>query len=185
MRHPDANALALRAGGDLTGWNRWRVDRHLRHCETCREEVAAIESMREMLPELAELPGLPWESMAAEMTANIRLGLEAGECVRQPEPTPARYVPRLRPALAAVALAALAIAAVVVERPRLTRGAGQDAPENLAVQTAPDGIGNQEMKLMYHGAQDVQVSASAGGSVSGRYTDPDTGVMTVIQIDGQ
>jgi hypothetical protein len=185
MRHPDANALALHAGGDLTGWNRWRVDRHLRNCETCRDEVTAIESVREMLPGLTELPQAHWESMAAEMTANIRLGLEAGECVRKPEPAPARYIPGIRPALAAVALAALAIAAVVVERPRLIPRAGQDAPESLAVQTAPDGIGNQEMKLMYHGAQDVQVSASAAGSVAGRYTDPDTGVMTVIQIDGQ
>lgn len=185
MRHPDANALALHAGGDLTGWARWRVQRHLRTCETCRDEVAELESVRELLPGITKLPGLDWDDLAAEMTANIRLGLEAGECVRQPEPAPARFVPGFRSALATVAVAALAITAVVVERPRFTRGTAQDTAENVAVQTAPDGIGNQNMKLMYHGAQDVQMSASAEGSVGARYTDPDTGVMTVIQVDGQ
>lgn len=185
MGHPDANALALHAGGDLSGWARWRVQSHLRNCEACRDEVAALESVREMLPGMTDLPGLDWDDLAAEMTANIRLGLEAGECVRQPEPAPARFVPGFRSALATVAVAALAITAVVVERPRFTRGTAQDATENLAVQTAPDGIGSQNMKLMYNGAKDVQMSASADGSLSARSTDPDTGFMTVYQVDGQ
>lgn len=185
MMHPDANQLALHAGGDLTGWTRWRVERHVRRCESCREEVAAVESVRGMLPGLSELPHLPWNEMAAEMTANIRLGIEAGECVRQLDPAPARFALGFRSALAAVAVAAMAITAVVVERPRFIRGTTQDAMENVALQTAPDGIGNQAMKLMVHGKAGAQMSASAEGSVGARYTDPDTGVMTVIQVDGQ
>jgi hypothetical protein len=183
MRHPDDNQLALHAGGDLTGWSRWRVARHLRNCETCREEVAALESVREMLPGLTELPRLPWNEMAAEMTANIRLGIEAGECVRHLDPVAPRFHLGLRPALAAVALAALAITAVVIERPRFIRGTTQDGLENVAVQSAPDGIGNRTMKLMVQA--NAQMSASAEGSLGARYTDPDTGVMTVIEVDGQ
>ena len=41
------------------------------------------------------------------------------------------------------------------------------------------------MKLMYDGAQGVQMSASAEGSVGARYTDPATGGTKVIQVDGQ
>ena len=184
-KHPDANQLALHAGGDLTGITRWRVQRHLRNCEACQEEVAAIESVRNMLPALAELPPMSWNDMAAEMTANIRLGLEAGECVRQSEPAPPRFVFGMRSAVAAAALAALAITAIVIERPRLVPGISPAPSENLAVQTAPDGIGSQQMKLMVRGTANVQMAASADGSVSARSTDPDTGVMTVYQVDAQ
>ena len=184
-KHPDANQLALHAGGDLTGWSRWRVERHLRNCEACQEEVAAIDSVRRMLPSLAELPALPWNEMAAEMTANIRLGLEAGECVRQLEPAPPRFVFGFRSAVAGVALAALAITAVVCERPHSIPGRPSAGPDNLAVQTAPDGIGSQQMKLMVRGAANIQMAASADGSISARSTDPDTGVMTVYQVDAQ
>lgn len=185
MRHPDANALALHAGGDLTGLTRWRVQRHLKSCDVCRDEVAELQSVRDMLPALTELPGVDWDRMASEMTANIRLGIEAGECVRAPEPAPARFTLGYRPLIGVAALAVLAIAAVVIERPRLFHSLGPDAPENVALQTSPDGIGNQDLKLMVHGSDDVRMSASAQGSVGARYTDPDTGVMTVIQVDAQ
>jgi hypothetical protein len=38
--------------------------------------------MRAILPELAATPEISWNRLAAEMKANIRLGLAAGECVR-------------------------------------------------------------------------------------------------------
>jgi hypothetical protein len=57
--------------------------------------------------------------------------------------------------------------------------------ENAGVQTAPDGIGNPAMRLMYRGAEGVQLSASAEGSVQAQYTNPNTGYMTVSQVDVQ
>lgn len=123
--------------------------------------------------------------MAAEMRANIRLGLSAGECVRAADHKP---VFRLgwRPAVAVASILALAITGILVEHPRsrverASSGSGQDA----TLQTAADGIGSQSLRLMYGGARDVQLSASASGSVEAHYTDPKTSYMTVSEVDAQ
>ena len=107
-KHPNQATLALHAGGDLGPFRRWLTARHLAHCTACREEVAGYNEMRELLPELAQLPEISWNRMAAEIKANIRLGLEAGECVRTAE-TPLR-----RPASMAGWRAAVAFASVIV-----------------------------------------------------------------------
>ena len=79
------------------------------------------------------------------MSANIRLGLEAGECVRY-SPNPRRRDLstgfRSGAVCVAVAVATLVITAVVVERPRFIRGTAtcRNPAENMAVQTSPDGI---------------------------------------------
>jgi anti-sigma factor RsiW len=82
MKHPNQATLALEAGGELGLFARWKTERHLSRCDRCRDEVAQYERLREVLPELAEMPGVPWTKLAAEMKANIRLGIAAGECVR-------------------------------------------------------------------------------------------------------
>src|ERR1035438_5103753 len=82
MKHPNQAALALYAGGDLGFFARWRVERHLAKCEPCGEEVASFEATREIVTDLSEIPDIHWNGLAAEMKANIRLGLAAGECVR-------------------------------------------------------------------------------------------------------
>ena len=82
MRHPKLATLALHAGGDLGVLVGWRTGRHLAACERCRAEVGRVEKTRRILPDLAEMPEVPWNRLAAEMKANIRLGVEAGQCVR-------------------------------------------------------------------------------------------------------
>src|ERR1019366_954019 len=72
------------------------------------EEVAGFTQMREMLPDLAELPDLSWNRMAAEIKANIRLGLEAGECVGAAE------MPLRRPASMSAWRASAAFASIVL-----------------------------------------------------------------------
>ena len=81
--HPNEIQLSLYAGGDLSLLERIRTSLHVRGCERCRAEVAALESRREELRRAAdEMPAdLNWERLAAEMTGNIRVGLAAGECV--------------------------------------------------------------------------------------------------------
>jgi hypothetical protein len=56
---------------------------HLAGCDGCRSWVAAFNSDRESIRQLADEmpPGVNWDRMAAEMSANVRVGLEAGECV--------------------------------------------------------------------------------------------------------
>jgi len=81
MKHPNEATLALHAGGELGALARWKTGRHVSRCEQCRDEVEAFIGLREIVPDLAEIPEVPWNRLAAEMKANIRLGLAAGECV--------------------------------------------------------------------------------------------------------
>ena len=86
MRHPALAHIALFAGGDLAGWKRWRVSRHVAHCQECRDEVQGLRDaatqLRELADDMPELPnGLNWSRLAAEMTGNIRVGLAAGEAI--------------------------------------------------------------------------------------------------------
>src|SRR5215472_8520562 len=91
MRHPEETILALHSSGDLGWFAAWRTERHVARCARCRDEVAGFRRVRETLPDLAELPKVSWNRIAAEMRANIRLGLAAGECVGEawePEASP-------------------------------------------------------------------------------------------------
>lgn len=81
--HAVETDLALFATGDLSPWRYALVRFHVARCAQCRETVDAFRGDRERLRQEASRmpPGLNWERLAAEMAANIRVGLEAGECV--------------------------------------------------------------------------------------------------------
>jgi len=82
-RHIAETELALYASGDLALWRRASVRMHIGRCDRCREVAAQYQARRTQLHELAnEVPeGLDWDRLAVEMTANIHVGLAAGECV--------------------------------------------------------------------------------------------------------
>lgn len=182
MKHPSQETLALHAGGDL-GWReRWKTNRHLSGCDDCRDEVAAFSELREVLPDLNQMPEVPWNRIAAEMRANIRLGLAAGECVRVAEP-PLRESPLFNGARAMVAFAsvcALLVTGVVLERP-----APVSANEPV-VQATDNGIqrrsGDRAFGLMHSGARNVTYTVGAQGTLGARYVDPETGVMTMTKV---
>jgi hypothetical protein len=188
MKHPDQASLALHAGGDLGWFARYRVERHVQQCDQCRAELDAFSATREIFTDLAEIPEVPWNRLAAEMKANIRLGLEAGECVRSGE-VPLRDTPWFTGARAAIALASIAallVTGIVLERP-----APQIAyAEDFAVQATSDGIqvrhGGQSMRLMNPDDlgpnQRVMYSTDAQGSMRARYVDPDTGNVTINRV---
>ena len=94
IKHPNESNLALFAGGELGSLRRWSIARHVAACAECRREVSEFSALRDEAAELSELPEVSWGSLTAEMKANIRLGLEAGECV-----TP-RSLPRIASASA-------------------------------------------------------------------------------------
>lgn len=183
MKHPNEATLALHAGGDLGFVARWRTERHLTRCDRCRDEVAAFTELREVLPELAEVPEVPWNRLAAEMRANIRLGLVAGECVGAGDGS-IGGAPRFTVARAVLAFAGIVLmmgTGLLLEHPSPVA-----AREGPLVQATENGIqarsGGQAFRLMNTGAKSVMYSASADGSMGARYVDPETGYVTINNV---
>jgi hypothetical protein len=183
MKHPNQARLALHAGGDLGFVARWWTGVHLASCPRCRREVAAYQALRDVVPDLAEIPEVPWNRLSAEMKANIRLGLAAGECVRQPE-QPLRDSPgfaRGRAVVAFASAAALLLAGLVLQRP-----APKPLDDGAVVQAMHNGIQVEErgraLGLMHGGALNVTYSVGAQGSMRARYVDPETGLVTINNV---
>ena len=191
MKHPDQALLALHAGGDLGFFARWRLERHLAGCDRCRDEVDAFAAVREIIPDLAEIPEVPWNRLAAEMKANIRLGLEAGECVRAGD-VPLRQTPLFTGMRAAIALAsvtALLVTGIMLDRP--APGPLTAVADDITVLQATDGgiqirRGGQSIRLMsadrFDPRQPGTYSADAQGSLSERYVDRETGNVTINRV---
>ena len=183
MKHPSQENLALHASGDLSPVARWKTALHLKGCPACRDEVAAYAEMREILPELNQIPEVPWNRIAAEMRANIHLGLVAGECVRE-SAAPVEASPLFSAARATLAFGG--VLAVLVTGLVLQRPAPVLASEPVAEATK-DGIqrraGDQSFGLMNSaGARSVTYSVSAQGSMGARYVDSETGNVTMTKV---
>jgi hypothetical protein len=187
MSHPKETTLALHSSGDLGWFARWKTERHLARCAECREEVAGFREMREALPGLAELPDAPWNRIAAEMRANIRLGLAAGECVRGAELNAADIEPsplfgKARAAVAFAGLFTLVVTGLVLEgvSPNVA-----SAPADAVAQATSNGIliraGEQGFGLMHSGARGVINTVSAQ-SMGASYVDPQTGLVTMTKV---
>jgi hypothetical protein len=168
IKHPSEAVLALHAGGDLGSIARWRTERHLRQCEICQEQVAAFQEVRRMVADLSDMPEIPWNRLAAEMQANIRLGLAAGECVRETEsPAPVWNVfTGARTAMAAASLAVLVAAGLMLQKPA-PRVSSNRAVEQAVLQAA-SGSG-----------RDVSYSAKLPGTMATYSVDSITGDVTV------
>jgi len=187
MKHPNQAALALHAGGDLAPFARWKVARHLARCGQCREEVESYSAVRETMPQLAVIPELPWGRLAAEMRANIHLGLAAGECVRAEEP-PLREKPFFARGRMAVAFASILV--LVATGLFLQRYPGPAAApqrfEGVELQSIENGIQVREqggaLRLLDGGAKNVTTTPGAQGSMRSSYVDPDTGYVTVASV---
>jgi hypothetical protein len=187
MRHPNQATLALQAGGDLGPFRRWLTARHLARCPACREEVAGYNEMRELLPELAELPEISWNRMAAEIKANIRLGLEAGECVRAAEmPLHRASMSGWRAVVAFASVMVLVGGCLVLERPaplamHMTETAVESTRDGIQWQAGDDRM----LSLMNGGARKAVYTLDAQGSMGARYIDPETGSMTINTVYAQ
>jgi hypothetical protein len=122
------------------------------------------------------------------MRANIRLGLAAGECVRssgQPLRDGPLFTPLFTGARATLALAsvlALMVTGLILEgpAPRMSRSS------EPMVQATVNGIqrrsGDQAFGLMHSGALRVTYSVGAQGTLGARYTDPETGNVTITKV---
>lgn len=182
MNHPDQETLALFSGGDLGVLDRWRAARHIRSCEHCQAHVTRFEALRHDVERLNELPGLPWNVMAAEMSANIRLGLAAGAIVEGSRAgRPSRRHPRAFVATGCVAGLLLACLWLQHPAPPLAAYGSQD----VVLENSQDGIsvrhGDQMMTLI--NGRGAEVMYTTGAHVMrARYVDSDTGQVTINNV---
>lgn len=193
MLHPPDETLALYTGGDVALWTRFRVGRHLRHCERCNRHVEEFRGMREFLEsEQDELPrSLEWGSLAAEMKANIRLGLAAGQCVTPVEPERIR-MPWRTPAVALPLLLIIIAGWILQSVPPLksVRGSGDVvASTGVVLDGGPAGIGVEQngrgFRLLHPRAADSIVYSVGSESVNARYVDADTGQVTINHVSAE
>jgi hypothetical protein len=152
-----------------------------------------------------ELPeSLEWDRLAAEMTANIRVGLAAGECVSPRT----RKLARLswRPAAVMAGVVALLTVAWWANMPAadsqslaramrsIIHGGRQNLPPSErirddrgpVVEASESGIELREngsrLGMSHSGLRPVAVSVSVQGSASARYIDADTGQVTITSV---
>lgn len=180
-RHPSEAHLALAAGGELSEWRRWRIERHAAGCAECRRMLDEFSSVREEVHTSAEMPEISWNGLAAEMRANIRLGLEAGECVT--EHAAAHSWLSLRALVACGSLAMLLAVGFLIERP--APRAPEPGTAEAVLETSGAGIqvteGSQSMMLLNANSHDVQYQAT-GSAMGARYVNPDTGQVTINNV---
>jgi len=188
MRHPGEIELALYSGGDLGILERWRIRRHAARCDSCRRGLEAFAAARAGLREAAgELPeGVRWPALAAEMQANIRLGLAAGECVESGQELPERLGWR-----AAVVLASLTAVVVTgwwlnVPRPGVPAANSLVAGRGIVLEATQGGIELKEdgrvLTLLHPAAETVTYSVDAQGALRARYVDSETGQVTINHV---
>jgi len=189
MTHPSESELALYAGKELSLWVRFHIALHLRGCGRCNQRVEELQAMRAWIQvQDDELPaGVHWNSLAAEMKANIRLGLAAGRCVEIPEPEPEPEMVRLRWRAVAMALPVLLVVIAGWMLQSLHPPLKPVAPEYV-VQAGSVGIGVQRdghgFTLLQPGAENVMFSVR-GEAAGARYVDADSGQVTISHVYAQ
>lgn len=186
MKHPGEEILALYAASDLPLWRQWATGWHVRRCGQCRAEVIEFRRTREELENEAGawMPAADWERLAAEMLANIRVGLAAGQCIRGPAPERRRR-PLVRAAAVAVPLIALTLAGFWLQLHRL-RTAAPSWEESILLEASSGGIelrqGDRVLILQHPEGKRVTHSGSVQGSLQAHWVDAETGQVTIQNV---
>jgi len=183
--HPDEKQLALYSGDDLSALDRLRVRWHVRSCAQCAEQVKAITAVSDALrSQIVEVPrGVQWDRLAAEMTANIHLGQEVGECVG---PGPIARPERIgwRAAVVMAGMTVMLIGAWFLNPPRRIEKLARHSP--IEIHTAPGGIEMKEngaaLMLLHTRGQQTPIIVSTPGSLRARFVDQDTGQVTINNV---
>ena len=190
-KHVDERDLALLVGDDLGWWARWQMRRHVHECARCASTLAELEQARADVSALSgiSLPvGLDWNRMEREMRANIHLGVDAGDAIRQ--------VPQFgkqldwRAAMALSALTAVVLTGWFLNAGRPIRNVAVAAVESGLARVTASGRGVELRTGSMHGLtllapqQSVYSSyaVDAHGAVSARSVDETTGQVTIANV---
>jgi hypothetical protein len=205
MKHPSESDLALFAAGDLSWAKQKLTGRHVAQCGACQTVVVEYSEFRPGVREFPKLPAhVQWSRLSAEMSANIHLGLEAGECVN-PRAGRARLGSGLagsglgvklpvhfggapswhRLGIACAVLCAVAGVAFMIQHPP-----SMAAPPvtGTVLEASERGLqiseGTQTLRLLNTDGTGVSRTVGARGEVGARYLDPN-GYVTVSQVYGE
>ena len=208
-QHISEAEIALFVSGDLGFGAGLLVRAHLHRCERCRRVVEAYKHDRALVRQLAdELPeGLDWNRLASEMTANIRVGLAAAECVAPRTRKTAAW--GWRPAAVIAGLTIIMVGSWWLNMPPAqTQELGRamkaiwNVRSNNAANTIHRGMDRDDrgpvveatasgIELRENGgslgvsqgeARPLTVSLNVQGSASARYVDADTGQITITSV---
>ena len=204
-RHTAETDLALYASGDLPVLRKLAAAWHVRGCEECRGLVETFRLDRDGLHQAADrLPeDIDWDQLSAEMTANIHVGLAAGECVT-PRTPKVEVLGWWRPAAAAAGIVVLVAGAWWLNVPRSDtetiahalqsmftgqRGTAAQTPQEdrgPMVRSSSAGVELVEnggrLGIEQSGLLPAMYSVSTQGSASARYVDQDTGQVTITAV---
>jgi hypothetical protein len=189
MRHPEITQLALFATRDQGLWDRMTTHLHVRGCTQCQEEVESfLASAKELSGQAGQLPaGLDWDYLAAEMRANIKLGLEAGSIVDQPNG--GREALGWRPTFALAACTLVILTGWflhVSPRDSAKLALSKPPPQGISIEATQAGVelkqNGSAMTLRAPESQAVMLTVSAEGSVNARYVDSETGQVTINNV---
>jgi hypothetical protein len=191
MKHPGEYNLALLAGGEAGTFHRFRLDRHVRNCEDCQEKIAEFQALRKHLAD-TEFPEVNWSSLAAEMRANIYVGLEAGACVRDTRTGKSRlgklWVGKNWNPQFAVAFASLVVlvgAGFFLTDARLHRVTVAEAAAPVLQPTA-SGIelrkGTESFAFLDRTGVRTDQTVNAQGTIEARYINNETGSVTITNV---
>jgi hypothetical protein len=182
MNHPRENDLALLAGGEAGRVQRFLLGRHVQACADCQDKIAEYRDLRSELAEL-DLPDLNWNFLAADMRANIRLGLEAGACVRTAQVFK-RWNPRL--AIAFASLVLLVVSGFVLRDMRPFRAQPNLDAATPVLKLTGSGVeirtGANSLTLLNHHGNAANQTVSAQGDIGARYIDGETGSVTINNV---
>ncbi len=196
MKHPGEYNLALLAGGEAGAVHRFRLDRHVRNCEDCQEKIAEFQALRKHLAdtEFLDLNSsvVNWNSLAAEMRANIHVGLEAGACVRDTHVSKSWFAKNWMAknwspqfALAFASLAVLVGAGLFFTDARLHRMTVVEAAAPVLQPTA-SGIelrkGTDSFAFLDNKGVRTDQTVNAQGAIEARYINDETGSVTITNV---
>ncbi len=208
-KHISESDVALFVSGDLGLGGQFMVRMHVNGCERCRRVLEAYRHDRAQIRKVVdELPeGLDWSRLASEMTANIRVGLAAGECVTPRTRKTAAW--GWRPAAVIAGLTVVLVGSWWLNMPPaqtqelgramhaiwnaggnnagMTIHRGMDREERgLVVEATASGIELREngssLGVSQGEARPLTVSLNVQGSASAHYVDADTGQISITSV---
>jgi hypothetical protein len=162
----------------------------MRNCEACRQREQAYRAMSASLRAAQQqMPaGVAWEKVAAEMRANIHLGLTAGRIAGGAEEKRRRFWPPDWQMAGATAAMLVVVMSGWLLQTRPAAAPDQQIATNQEIVLRASGTGlaleeNGRALTLVHGETGaVLVTAGAQGSLRARYLDEDTGEVTIHHV---